>query len=191
MTYVGNKDISGSDNICNGTPCDTDAAQVGTLPMPINYAFDDAPCTYTDVTDMTSNPAYWQDPVEQTTLNPGVYCNETGKIVLAKSDVEGTVTLVGHEVNLAGGVFNLTPYWNDILIFATSDGPSAIDASGSGGSWTGIMYAPNGEAKIAGSGGLSIVSSIIADTVILSGSDFSLQAIIGVAASSAQIALIE
>ena len=36
------------------------------------------------------------------------------------------------------------------------------------------MYAPNGQAKIAGSSGLAIGGSVIADTIVLSGSDISI-----------------
>ncbi len=172
MTYVGDNPISGSGNICNGGPCNP--GQTGTVPMPINYTFDDVPCTYTNVTDLTSNSAYWEDPVTMTSLKPGVYCNATGKITLGSGDVEGTVTFVGHEVSLSGSGYNLTPYWNGILLFGTGDSQSAIDASGSNGSWGGAMYAPNGQAKIAGSSGLAIGGSVIADTIVLSGSDVSI-----------------
>ncbi|MBM3926808.1 MAG: hypothetical protein FJ320_12725 [SAR202 cluster bacterium] len=125
-----------------------------------------------------------------TKLKPGVYCNAGGKITLGTGNVEGMITLVGAEVSLSGSDYNLTPYWNGVLAFATSGSPSAIDASGSNGSWTGIMYAPIGKVKIAGSSGLSIASSIIGDTVVLSGSNFSLQAAAGELPLT-QIALIE
>ena len=85
-----------------------------------------------------------------------------------------------------------------MLVFATGDdstattGKSAVAASGNGGTWLGIIYAPNGEAAIEGNGGLSIVSSVIADEVLLKGNDFILEGMIGDAvASPRQIALIE
>ena len=50
---------------------------------------------------------------------------------------------------------------------------------------------PNGEAAIEGNGGLSIVSSVIPDEVILKGNDFILEGMIGDAVSNQIVALIE
>ena len=144
--------------------------------MPINYTFDDVrdDCTYTNVTDLASEPSYWMDFSTKQRLKPGVYCNESGKIVLSGFAVEGNITLVGNEVSLSGSNFNLTPYWSGILLWATGDSGSAIDASGSGGSWGGAMYAPNGKAKISGSSGIAVGGTIVADEVVISGSDITI-----------------
>ena len=173
-TYVGENPISGGGNTCNEGICNP--VQTGPLPMPINYTFDDvrSDCTYTNVTDLASGPQYWVDFSIKESLNPGVYCNEFGKIVLSGVNVSGNITLAADEVNVSGSSFNLTGYWNDMLVMAFSDSGSAIDASGSGGSWDGAMYAPNGQAKIAGSDGLSVGGTIIADQVVLSGSDITI-----------------
>jgi hypothetical protein len=79
-------------------------------------------------------------------------------------------------VNISGSNFNLTPYWNNILLFTSSNDSAALDVSGSGGEWTGIMLAKNGHAKVQGSGNLSLSGSIMANTIKISGSDFSLTA---------------
>lgn len=173
-TYVGDNPIPDSGNICNGGLCNP--TQVGTLPMPINYTFDDVrdDCTYTNVTDLASEPPYWMDFSTKQRLKPGVYCNESGKIVLSGFAVEGNITLVGNEVSLSGSNFDLTPYWSGILLWATGDSGSAIDASGSGGSWGGAMYAPNGKAKISGSSGIAVGGTIVADEVVISGSDITI-----------------
>ena len=192
VTFVGDVTVPGSGNVCNGSPCELVAVQVSPVSMPINYTFADVPCDYTGVEDLRARPQYWRDS-GLTRLKDGVYCNETGKLTLSGGGVEGNVTLVAAEIDLSGSDYTLTPYWNDILLFATSNEPSAVVASGSEGSWTGIIYAPNGEAQVAGSAGLSLVSSIIADTVVLSGSNFSIKAIMGAPAGTGtpQIALVE
>ena len=189
MTYFGNEDVTGADNICIGSPCDPYQARI--VPMPLNYTFADVPCDYTNVEDMTTNLAYWVDPLTMTRLKPGVYCNATGKVTLGNGGVEGMVTLVGYEVVLSGANYNLTPYWNGILVFATSDSKSAILASGSGGSWGGAMYAPNGQVNISGSSGLAIGGSVIADTIVVAGSDISVQGNIIGEAAIARLALVE
>ena len=192
VTYVGDVTVPGSGNVCNGSPCELVAVQVSPVSMPINYTFADVPCDYTGVEDLRARPQYWRDS-GLTRLKDGVYCNETGKLTLSGGGVEGNVTLVAAEIDLSGSDYTLTPYWNDILLFATSNEPSAVVASGSEGSWTGIIYAPNGQAQVAGSAGLSLVSSIIADTVVLSGSNFSIKAIMRAPAGTGtpQFALVE
>ena len=199
VTYVNDMGIYGANNVCDGyNPCEEGTNQILTQPMPINYTFADVPCDYTNVGLMMDNPDYWDDWPFKTQVKPGVYCNETGKIDLGPgNNVVGTVTLVGHQVAITGQNFNLLPYWNDILIFATGDdstattGKFAASAKGDSGDWLGIIYAPNGEAAIEGNGGLSIISSVIADEVLLKGNDFILTGLIGDALSSQIVALIE
>ena len=168
-------DISGSGNTFTPAP-----ATAANRSLPLTYSYSAFPCTmtFTEDTALASVPAAWVggDP-SSGQMVPGVYCS-TGKLVLGGSDVTGNVTLVAQgAVNLAGSNFNLTPYWNDVLAFSDDSGPSALDMSGSGGNWEGIFLAPNGHAKVQGSSNLSIVGSIMADTIHVSGSDFSLTAI--------------
>ncbi|MBM3925825.1 MAG: hypothetical protein FJ320_07545, partial [SAR202 cluster bacterium] len=49
MTYAHALEVSGSNNHCNGSPCISDADSTPVIPMPINYTYDDVPCTYTGV----------------------------------------------------------------------------------------------------------------------------------------------
>ena len=84
--------------------------------------------------------------------------------------------VAGDELKISGSNFNVTGYWNDVLAFSARNGDGAIDMSGSGGSWTGFIIAPNGQIKVAGSSNLSIQGSIIGDRVQVSGSDFSIDA---------------
>ena len=182
VTYVGNFSPSDPSNTCNGGPCYPIGA--GNVPMPINYTYDDvrADCTETMVGDvaMESVEAYWQDWPTKTLLEPGVYCNEFGKITLSGVNVTGNVTFAANEVSISGSDFNLTALWSHpddlipILVMGFCDCDQAIDASGSGGTWDGTMYAPNGQAKISGGSGLAIGGTIIADEIVISGSDITI-----------------
>lgn len=68
-TYVGDDDMSGSGNFCNGGPC----FPIGAGTVPINYvwAYLEADCTYTGVTDLASEPSYWADFSTKEQLKPG------------------------------------------------------------------------------------------------------------------------
>ena len=83
-------------------------------------------------------------------------------------------------MDLSGNNFNLTGYWMHpidqipILLWATGDSQSAIVASGGGGSWDGTMYAPNGKVTLAGSDGLAVGGTLVADEIVVSGSDITI-----------------
>lgn len=77
---------------------------------------------------------------------------------------------------MSGSDFTRTPFQDRVLLFAESDPSDAIKVSGSGGSWIGLMYAPNGRVDIYGSGNLSMSGAIVADTIKLSGSKWSIRA---------------
>ena len=184
-------EVSGSDNSFDGglaygcSFSDGGSGNVYTPPAaprvnvtsPINFAFTDFPCTYTYAgdTDLASRPEVWVggDPSSNQLLT-GVYCSQQD-IILSGSDVTGEVTLVAlDEVKLSGSNFHLTGHFEDVLAFSAASHDSAIDLSGSGGTWAGYIYAPNGRVKVAGSNNLTLEASIIADRVSVSGSDFSL-----------------
>ncbi|HUF53710.1 MAG TPA: pilus assembly protein TadG-related protein [Dehalococcoidia bacterium] len=143
------------------------------LPDPLGYTYSDVPCTrtFTSDTDLTSVNSVWvNDDPNTNQLLPGVYCS-TGKLTLSASDVTGTVTLVAQqELSISGSNFNIKPYWNDVLLFTTSSTSSAADLSGSGGTWEGYIYVPNGKAKLNGSGNFSVKGAVIGGNIELSGS---------------------
>ena len=89
---------------------------------------------------------------------------------------------------MSGSQFNLTGYWNDILLFTESNSSSALDV---GGQWQGILFAPNGLAKVQGSSNLSVAGSIIADQVQTSGSNWSLAALEESGGGAPSLSLIE
>ena len=204
----GTLKVNGSDNTFDGaatSACGLDESgsnnsfdppyqSTGTQPMPLNYTYSDFPCDmeFFSDTDLTSVPAAWLNGDKDTgVLIDRVYCS-TAKLTLSGSDITGNVTLAAQgEVNVAGSNFNLTGYWNDILLFTESNSSSALDVSGSGGQWQGILFAPNGLAKVQGSSNLSIAGSIIADQVQMSGSDWSLAALEESGGGAPSLSLIE
>ena len=174
MTHTCSFENSGSNNTYQPPP-----AQSGALPDPLGYTFGSFPCTYTwNVdTDLNSHPEVWLNGDKDTgQLLDGVYCS-TQDIQLTGQGITGTVTLVvGDEVKLSGSDFNLTGNFGGVLAFSAASHDSAIDLSGSGGNWTGLIYAPDGRVKVQGSNNLGISGGVVADRVNVSGSSFSFSA---------------
>ncbi len=163
--------VGGQNNTFASSPA---KAQIVSLAQ--NYTYSDFPCTYTFTTsaDLQSHPEVWvgNDPSSKQ-LKDGVYWS-TQDIQLSGQGITGNVTLVAaDEVKISGSDFNLTAYYEGILAFSAASHGSAIDMSGSGGSWTGLILAPDGAVKLQGSDNLSVSGSIVADRVIVSGSNFS------------------
>jgi hypothetical protein len=151
--------------------------------MPINYVWDDfLPCTYSRTGsdwDLSSNGTWWVGGSKSSKqLNPGVYClsgTTSGAIKLSDSGITGNVTFISTgKIEISGSDFTLTPYKHDVLMYAQSSSETAIKLSGSGGSWGGYIYAPNGQVEISGSSHFSLEGSIIANKVKLSGSNWSI-----------------
>ncbi len=107
-TYVCTLDVSGQNNTF--TPA---SHQTGIEPMPLDYTYDDFPCTmeFTEDTDLTSVPAAWLNGDKDTgVLLDGVYCS-TSNLSLSSSDVTGNITLAAQgTVSIAGSNFNITGY---------------------------------------------------------------------------------
>jgi subtilisin family serine protease len=99
-------------------------------------------------------------------LAPGVYC-ATGTIKVSGSRVSGDVTFVAPRVELSGSNLNLTPNRLGVVAWATGSG-DAVKVSGSRTTFSGIVYAPNGQVELSGSG--LTLGSIISSTMKLSGS---------------------
>ncbi len=171
-TYSCDVLVGGQNNTFTSSPA---KAQIVSLAQ--NYTYSDFPCTYTFTkgVNLQSHNEVWvgNNPTSKQ-LKDGVYCS-TQDIQLGGQKITGNVTLVAAgEVKISGSDFNLTPYYEDILAFSAASSGSAIDMSGSGGSWTGLIYAPDGAVKLQGSNNLSVSGSVVADRVIISGSNFSI-----------------
>ncbi|HUF53309.1 MAG TPA: pilus assembly protein TadG-related protein [Dehalococcoidia bacterium] len=175
FTYNCDFDHSGSDNTFDPAP---DQTRVD--PPPVFYEYDDFPCTheFDDDIDLQDYDYLWvnDDPDGGVLRDDQVICSSSD-LQLSGQGISGRVTLVaGDELKVSGSDFNLTGYWNGVLFYSSASHDSAIDISGSGGDWTGIIHAPHGKVKFQGSSNLSVTGSIIADSMVLSGSDWSISA---------------
>ena len=174
ITHTCSFENSGQNNSYNPLPAQAPVLQIGW-----SYTFSSFPCdyTYTQNTALASRPEAWVggNPSSKQ-LNPGVYCS-TQDIQLSGQDVSGNVTLVAmDEVKISGSDFNLSAYYEGVLAYSQAGHGQAIDISGSDGVWDGFIYAPNGTVKFAGNNDFSLLGSVVANTIHVSGQDFSLNA---------------
>jgi Flp pilus assembly protein TadG len=150
------------------------------------------PCTYTasssGMWDLSSNGSWWVGGTKVSkTLRPGIYCSGTGSsdgIKLSDSDIrvltdiatgaDGVTFVASYSIEVSGSNFQLKPFKDNILFASYGTSDVAVKVAGSGGTWEGIIYAPNGTAEISGSSNLALQGGIIAKRVKLNGSGFSI-----------------
>lgn len=188
--------ISGSGNTFASGP--TTVSAVPAWPTPPEYSnqswYTTLGCDYsvTGDFDLTSDPQVWDT---STTLKPGLYCafGSGAKLTLSASDVTGTgVTFYSEgSISVSGSNIMLSPPTSGprakLLMAAWGGGgcdqsslPSkAIEISGTNITWNGILFAPNGQANISGSDGLTIHGSVVACSASLSGSNQQLYGVVG------------
>jgi hypothetical protein len=171
-TYSCSFSDSGSNNSFTPSPAQTDNRT-----PPLDYSYSDFPCdySYTEDVDLSSKNELWVNNDPSTlTLKDAVICS-TKDLQISVQGARGNVTLVaGDEIKLSGSNMDLKGLWHDVLAFSAASHDSTIDMSGSGGSWEGYIYSPDGRVKIQGQNDLSVKGSIVADRVSISGSDFSI-----------------
>lgn len=161
---------------------------------PVNHVYEDfndpGVCTFYGPSDDAwdlSNDGDWWGPTrkkESKQLEPGVYCTSASgdKAVISLSDqgISGNVTFVaGYSIEISGSDFDLTPFKDGVLMFSDGDNDVALKLSASGGDWGGLLYAPNGTAVVSGSDDWALSGGIVAETVTLAGSEFSITGTIG------------
>ncbi len=115
----------------------------------------------------------------------GVYC-AYGTVKLSQSALTGNMTFVGlgpnGKVHVSGSDLTLTPRATvppqamGVLFYAESAADDAIKLSGSGNTWNGIIYAPNGTTDISGSADMSSGGMIVSHRVKFSGSSWHINA---------------
>lgn len=98
--------------------------------------------------------------------------------VTATFVAEGQIEVIG-DANMTGYAPVASGGYSPLLFFSNAGSPpacnvNAIQFSGSGISWTGLMFAPNGEVQMSASSNVAVFGSIIGYTVDVSGSDFSI-----------------
>jgi hypothetical protein len=134
----------------------------------LSYANLSSHCTTTFAGNLTitaSTPGYWASPGH---LNPGFIC-ATGSITL-NTAATGAVTFVaGTTFNISGSPSTLSPATGsgNVLAYANGTGTSAM--AGGGGTWTGIVAAPNGSLTVNSAGTWIVNGSVIGAQVSVNG----------------------
>jgi hypothetical protein len=170
LTYVcsGGFDNDGSNNSYNPAP-----QRVSLRPVPLNYVYGDFGCTrsFSGNIELDRISSLWNNNNPNTRrLRDNVIC-ATGNITLDNSDVTGRVTLVaGGKLDIEGSELDLTPLWNNVVMFAGSNGGDAIEIEGSESRFTGFIFAPNGRIEVEGSE-TRINGSLVAEEIRIRGSE--------------------
>jgi hypothetical protein len=169
VTYACTSAVYGNDNTFTRGP-----TRVAQRALPVQHSTAEfQPCTYSisGNFNVSSTGPWWSN---SSTLRPGTYC-ATGDLSLNSSGANGTVTFVaGGQIQVNGSNYTLRPFKNGVLMYSSSAG-SAISVNGSGGRWSGMLYAPNGQVSFNGSSTLTLSGSIIGGTVSIAGSSWTLQ----------------
>lgn len=188
--------ISGAMNTITGEVgyvCDVNVRGAGTqigrgptkgaaLPPPSTFKASDFRCDFTlPDGDLETNGAWWEGGrITSRRLKDGVYCAE-GRIRLRGAAVSGKVTFVATgadgRVEISGARFDLQPFARDVLAYAEGTGTDAITLTGAAGRWEGVLYAPRGEVNLNGARIVSPRGLILANTVKLIGSAWSISAL--------------
>jgi hypothetical protein len=161
-------------------------------PDPIALTRADFTCTYTapstGMWDLTSNGVWWVGGSKDSkTLRAGTYCSRgtSGGIKLSDSDIviedivsgPGGVTFLAQAyIEVSGSNFQLRPHEHNVLFYSEGTSDVAIKVSGSGGTWEGYIYAPQGTAEVSGQGNWNYTGGIVAKRVKLNGSNSSINA---------------
>ena len=202
--HAGSIDVSGSGNTFT--------------PAPIVGAVDPYPVTF-DIADYAPGGAMAIDAgasyynagsnkidtgwlISQGLYNPsngvladGLYYT-SDDIDLNGSDLTGNVTFVtsNDEIHFSGSNHNLQP-WDAKGPLAFSNETDScsnhvVKFSGSGSSWSGIVYAPNGRIEMSGSGNSNVDGALIGMAVKLTGSSASITNTGGYSFGTASVSLI-
>ena len=157
-------------------PATNNPVQSTVLPDPVNKTLADfyqgtaSTPTYHYIAGSTNLSSYITNGV----LQPGVYY-VNGDINFAtslSSTVPSTVTLVATGgIQITSPNMNFAPYSQQMTFFANvTSSNTGLNISGSNGSWSGIAYAPHSNLRASGSSNMSYPSSLVGNTVTLTGS---------------------
>jgi hypothetical protein len=166
-----------------GNVFDPPPTQMAAKSWPVTHTWDDycsSPTYYNaaGTWDLGGNGPWWRGGTKATrTLLPGVYCAD-GAGAAITLNVQGTVadgvTLVSRgTIRINDGNFLITPSVLDTALAAFGSGGQAIKVQAKTGT-SGMMYAPNGEADFTAVSGGIYSGGLVADTVKVSGTGFTL-----------------
>ena len=148
--------------------------------------------TFSGNVNLKSKNDVWLD-AQKTLLVTGLYCFN-GNVSLSGDDITGNVTFVAKgQIDVSGSDHQLTAYDPSGVLFYSeaNTGGSEIDLAGSGGAWTGLVYAANGTVSISGQANQSLDGSVIGQTVELSGAGLGVSASTDATNGSPVVRLIE
>ncbi|QZY28123.1 Tad domain-containing protein [Nocardioides coralli] len=177
-TYV---DQVKDSNKINWNPSASNPSKTSVRTMPATFNMADFRPTTDGGTRSTSEPNYkWYSgnfTHSSGTLAPGTYV-ANGNIILSGGTISGSYTFVagGHVTISASGV-NITAREQGLAAWGNRtsgcDNNEAFSLNGSNNTINGIMYAPNGWAKVEGSNH-TMNAAFLAKTLYVAGSNFSL-----------------
>jgi len=219
IKFGGTNDVNGQGTYVGATqdpdkitwnPALTDNPdQTTSKPFPVNYVISDySPTTVGGSRTATSDFFFssgdinkgWlesQNLYDETTkvIQPGTYYSSTGFDLGSLAGARGTVTLVTPgQIKISPSDLDIRPYQDGLLLFSNYNPGNCdtfgIDISGSDNDWEGVIYAPHSQVKYQGSSGFTFNGSIIANTLYLSGSGFTLTSPDAAAPGEASILLL-
>jgi hypothetical protein len=133
--------------------------------------------TFSGNVNLKSKNDVWLN-AQKTLLVAGLYCFN-GNVSLSGDNITGNVTFVAKgQIDVSGSDHQLTAYDPSGVLFYSeaNTGGGEIDLSGSGGAWTGLVYAANGDVSVSGQANQSLSGSVIGQNVSLSGSGLAVSA---------------
>lgn len=140
----------------------------------------------------------WQISSSEHTLAEGLhYCQ--GDVKISGSSQFGHVTIVAEgKINVSASSSTYNTYCDGLLFFSNYQQPleiqcnnDVIEMQGSGGTYTGFLFAPNGGIKYAGSAHNVVSGGLIGYAVDVSGSDFSVAYLEDICEERARRVLVE
>lgn len=176
ITYTCGFTENGSGHSYSRGSKSTGARDVPSVVSGLSYnSFGSCDFSFTGNVTLKSKSAVWQD-AQKTVLKDGLYCF-SGNVSLSGNDITGNVTLVAKgQIDVSGSNHQLSAYDpSGVLFYSASSSGTAIDIAGSGGEWTGLIYASNGDASISGQGGQNLDGSVIGQNVAISGNGLTIE----------------
>jgi hypothetical protein len=164
----------------NGNVVDPPASMTGATKAPIEFDIADyrpggpaavtAGAQYHDGTAECGLEGVWSQHRMGTEIATGLHyvpCD----VVISAAEISGQLTLVAEgTIQITGSRLQLGPaFADDLLLFTGSDAPDALRIEGGQSDFDGIVYAPSGQATVAGSGH-HLRCPVIAETLTVKGS---------------------
>jgi hypothetical protein len=99
-------------------------------------------------------------------------------VTLIGDDIVGNVTFAAMGgISISGSDHNLTAYHPSGILFYSeeSTGPTQINVSAAGGTYQGIIYAPNGDIDFQGQSNHTFQGSLVGQNVSVGGTGLTIQ----------------